>query len=180
MRKQGFPEEKALIAAFLKGDGSALRIVDQWIASTLWVHLGPSPEAFEDLRQEVELRLLQSLLGVGFRGQSSFETYVRRIAANVAVDYQRKTIGLRRKLVRYGVRGSPPVSRSAEVGYLARDLTREILSRLSAADRLLIWLIFGERCSYEEAARRLGKSAGALRLRAHRCRRKIRERYRSK
>jgi len=177
LRKQALHDEKALIAAFLKGEPAALRKVDSWISSELWIHLGRSPEGFEDLRQEVELRLLQNLRGAGFRGRSSLQTYIRRIAANVGTDYQRRTIGQRKKLERYGTRRPSSSARSAESAYLARDLARTILSQLSADDRLLIWLVFGERYSYEEAARRLGKSVGATRLRAHRARRKIQERF---
>ena len=70
-----------------------------------------------------------------------------------------------------------PGSRNTESAYVALDLARRALSGLSSADRLLLWLIFGERYSYAEVARRLGKSVGAVKVRAHRCRRQVRERF---
>ena len=66
---------------------------------------------------------------------------------------------------------------SLESDYLALDLARAVLSDLSDSDRLLMWLVFGERYTYEEAAHRLGKSIGAVKVRVHRCRQHIRHRF---
>jgi RNA polymerase sigma factor (sigma-70 family) len=172
------PNDKALIEGYLRGDPAALKIVDHWIDSALWHCLGPSREFIDDLRQDVRLRLLENIHRASFLGVSSLKTYVQSIASNVCVDFQRRMIGRRRILDLGRGMNEPRAGESLESVYITHDLARTLLSELSASDRLLMWLVFGERYTYEEAARRLGKSVGAVKVRAHRCRRHIRDRYR--
>jgi len=172
------PDDRALLEGYLRGDPAALSIVDRWIDSALWRHLGPSREFLDDLRQEVKLRLLQNIRRASFLGISSLKTYVQRIAGNVCVDFQRRAIGRRHILELERGTGDRLAAESLEWNYLTLDLAREVLSDLSDSDRMLLWLVFGERYTYEEAARRLGKSVGAVKVRVHRCRRHIRDRYR--
>jgi RNA polymerase sigma factor (sigma-70 family) len=177
VRKSALPDDEALIAAFLKGEPAALRTVDRWIDSALRRHLGPSHDSLEDLRQDVNLRLIRNLRRAGFQGMSSLETYVRRIASYASIDFLRRATG-RRKILTLDEGGEWLTSGgSVEAAYLALDMARTVLSGLSDRDRLLVWLVFGERYSYAEAARRLGKSVGAVKVRAHRCRRQIRGRF---
>jgi len=171
------PGDKALLEGYLRGDAAALRIVDRWIDSAVWHRLGPCREFLDDLRQDVKLRLLQNFHRGSFLGNSSLKTYVQSIASNVCVDFQRRIIGRRQSLeLERGMRNRRP-EESLESDYLALDLARAVLSDLSDSDRLLMWLVFGERYTYEEAAHRLGKSIGAVKVRVHRCRQHIRHRY---
>lgn len=177
MPRPACPDDRALLEGYLRGDSAALRIVDRWIDAALWRHLGPSRDFLDDLRQDVKLRLLQNIRRESFLGISSLKTYVQRIAGNVCVDFQRRAIGRRHNLELSWGMEDPSAVESLESAYLTLDLARMVLSDLSNGDRLLMWLIFGERYTYEEAARRLGKSVGAVKVRAHRCRRQIRDRY---
>jgi len=172
------PDDKALIEGYLRGDPAALKIVDHWIDSALWHRLGPSREFIDDLRQDVKLRLLENIHRASFLGASSLKTYVQRIASNVCVDFQRRMIGRRRILELGREVGEPRAGENLESMVVSLDLARTVLSDLSDSDRLLMWLVFGERYTYEEAARRLGTSVGAVKVRAHRCRRNIRDRFR--
>jgi RNA polymerase sigma-70 factor (ECF subfamily) len=164
-------EDQALIEAFLRGDAAALRLVDTWIDAVLRSHLGPPRPYRDDFRQEVKLRLLQCLRKSAFHGNSSLKTFVHHIAVNVSVDF------LRRKKIRRWDLPRPSAGADAESVYAAIELARAILAPLPADDRLLMWLVFGEQYSYAEVARRLGKSEGAVRVRAHRCRRSLRSRF---
>ncbi|MCI0656187.1 MAG: sigma-70 family RNA polymerase sigma factor [Acidobacteria bacterium] len=177
MPRSACPDDSALLEGYLRGDPAALKVVDRWIDSALWHRLGPSREFLDDLRQDVKLRLLENIHRASFLGVSSLKTYVQRIASNVGADFQRRIIG-RRRLLEMGRGMVEPVPvESLESLYITLDLARTVLSDLSASDRLLMWLVYGERYTYEEAARRLGKSVGAVKVRAHRCRRHIRDRY---
>ena len=178
MPRSACPDDRALLEGYRRGDAAALKVVDRWIDSTLRRHLGPSREFLDDLRQDVKLRLLENFSRASFLGISSLKTYVQSIASNVCVDFLRRIVGRRRILEQEGGKGEPRAGKSLESDYVAHDLARSLLADLSASDRLLMWLIFGERYTYEEAARRLGKSVGAVKVRASRCRKQIRERFR--
>lgn len=167
-------EDKALIKAFLRGDAAANRVIDGWIDSVLKSHLAPPRPYRDDVRQEVKVRLLQSLRTSRFRGNSSLRTFVHHIAVNVSVDFLRRRAGRARA-------GEPlwwkRVERDAESAYASAELVKLMLSRLPPGDRLLMWLVLGERYTYAEVARQLGKTEGAVRVKVHRCRRSLRERF---
>lgn len=171
MPKPDFPDDRTLIETYLLGDPVTLRIVDRWIDAALRSRFFPF-DTLEDLRQEVRLRLVKSLRADSFRGGSSLKTYVHQIAHNAGVDFLHRA---------QGPPALPPcegsVAEVAEKGAIAEELVERILGSLPEFDRRLMALLFQERCSYAEVARRLGKSIGAIKVRVHRCRRRIRERY---
>jgi RNA polymerase sigma factor (sigma-70 family) len=178
VRDPALPDDEALVGAFLKGELAAVRRVNAWIDSALRLHHGASLDSLDDLRQDARMRLVRNLRRGTFRRQSSLKTYVQRIAANAAIDAQRRALSRVEFQKLVGPLREGRTFQNNESAYIAGDMVRHLLRDLSRSDRLLIWLIFGERCSYAEAARRLGKSAGALKVRAHRCRRQLRDRFR--
>lgn len=172
MPKPVFPDDRTLIEAYLLGEPDALRIIDRWIDASLRRRFLAS-DALDDLRQDVRMRLVKSLRAGSFRGGSSLKTYVHQVGHNAAADFLHR---------REGPAALPPVHEPgeagvAEKGAIAEELVHRVLRSLPEIDRRLMALLFEERCSYEEAARRLGKSVGAIKVRVHRCRRRIRERY---
>ena len=172
MPKSAFPDDRTLIEAYLLGEPAALQTIDRWIDAALRRRF-LAFDALDDLRQDVRMRLVKSLRAGSFRGGASLKTYVHQVAHNAEADFLRR------------VQGPPALplvheaseAGGAEKGAIAEELVRRVLRGLSEIDRKLMAMLFEERCSYEETARRLGKSVGAIKVRVHRCRRKIRERY---
>ena len=83
-------DERRLIERYLQGDASAARILDGWIEIALRESLRSPRARWDDLRQEVQARVLRNLTGGLFDGQSTLRTYVHQISKNVAVDFGRR------------------------------------------------------------------------------------------
>lgn len=139
----------------------------------------PRREDLEDLRQEVFLKIFTRL--GQFRGEVPFEHWVARVAVRTCIDR------LRAHRSRPGVRWtdlSPEERETIEalsdadpmegrVDTHAWELLERLLSRLPPADRLLItWLDLDE-LSIREVGARTGWSAGVVRIRAFRARRRL-------
>lgn len=176
MPASAFPDDRALIAAFLQGDRVALQIVDRWIDAALCGLPALPTDTRDDLRQDVRMRLVKSLRRAEFRGASSLRTYIHHIAHNAGIDFRRRVLASSERFPRSDGRHREAQATSCESAAIAGDLVRRVLAELPEGDREMMWLLFGERCSYAEAARRLGSSVGAIKVRVHRCRRRIRKR----
>jgi RNA polymerase sigma-70 factor, ECF subfamily len=135
----------------------------------------------EDLAQEAFLRAF-SQIG-RFRGDARFGTWLFRIVRNLLIDCQRRR---RRAPERVGlaeetgdpadaqlVDPSPSPAHALEARRLGARLTRA-LSQLGETDRLALILHDQEGLSAGEVARAVGGTAGAIRIRLFRVRRKVR------
>jgi hypothetical protein len=83
-------DERRLIERYLQGDASAARILDGWIEIALRESLRSPRARWDDLRQEVQARVLRNLTGGLFDGRSPLRTYVHQISKNVAADFGRR------------------------------------------------------------------------------------------
>ena len=131
----------------------------------------------EDVAQEVYLRVFRGL--AGFRGDAQFETWLYRIVANAAMSH------LRRR-GRFGdlladpedERLEPPERPSAGPGDVAVD--REALGRALEAlpDPMRVVVVakdvYGLSC--REIGEMVGASEGAVKVRLHRARKRLKER----
>lgn len=122
----------------------------------------------EDAAQEAFLRAYRSL--ARYERRSSFSAWVRTIAVNAAID-----------IVRRKRPESPVEDRPARGGGEKRqedlDLLRRALAALSAVDRQILLARELEGIGDEAIARRLGLTVTGVRVRVHRARRKLRERF---
>jgi RNA polymerase sigma-70 factor (ECF subfamily) len=139
---------------------------------TLAVRLVGDRHEAEDVAQDAYLRVHRSLRG--FRGDARFETWLYRIVANAAMNHLRK----RRRF------GEP----AAEPELLARsepqagpgdapshDEVHDALAILPIGQRAVVVLkdVYGFTC--EEIGEQMGVSTGAVKLRLHRARRRLKE-----
>lgn len=95
--------------------------------------------------------------------------WVRAIARNAAIDWIRKEVRARRRHADVDAAEIPAPASSPDVE--ARPLPRGLrraLERLPTAQREAVLLLKVEGLSVAEAARRVGVSPGAIKLRAHR------------
>lgn len=169
--------EKELVEGFLRGARDATKVVDGWIAAVLHGSFCSLREEWDDLKQEIRLRLLQNLRSHRFKGRSSLRTYVHRISRNTCIDTTRRIVH----------RHETPAPKEADLPlatkkgvlaeWISRDLQHKLLDGLLPADRTLLDLILRQDCSYVEAAERLGVSKGAIKVRMFRCRQRMSKLY---
>jgi RNA polymerase sigma-70 factor, ECF subfamily len=166
-------DQAHLIEAFLRGDGEATRAVEGWIERALRDGFRSLREDWEDLKQEILLRIVSNLRGGRFAGDSSLRTYVHRISRNAAID-------LARRAYRRRERGGPAADGPAAVRagdepaeVMNRDLLSQLLEVLPERDRRLIDLVFAQHLSYAEVARLLGVREGTVKARVFRCRSRL-------
>jgi len=162
---------RALAEKYAVGDPSAVRCIDEWIDAVLRRHFRSLQDDWDDLRQEVRVRILDNIRRSRFEGRSSFRTYVHGVARNTGIDALRA--GSRRRANEESSRSMTRAIAGGESGADARILAAAILSRLDAAQRDLLRLIFLDGRSYVEIAERLGIAEGTVKSRVARCKAKL-------
>jgi RNA polymerase sigma-70 factor (ECF subfamily) len=126
----------------------------------------------EDVAQEAYLRVHRSLRT--FRGDSSFQTWLYRIVANTAMTHLRKR-------GRFGDLADEPetVLRLADSrppeGEVHTDHVRVALNALSDAQRVILLMKDAYGFSCREIADEMGVSEGAVKVRLHRARRRLKD-----
>jgi len=135
--------------------------------------VGDRQEA-EDVAQDAYVRVFRSV--AGFRGEAQFETWLYRIVANAAMTRLRK----RR---RFGDLPREPSDEPARSGSSERPDDRALdrvtleraLRKLPDAMRTVVLLkdVYGLSC--REIGKGLGVSEGAVKVRLHRARRRLKE-----
>lgn len=136
--------------------------------------VGDRQEA-EDVSQEAYLRVFRGISS--FRGEAQFETWLYRIVANAAMSHLRR----RRRfgdLMSESDDGQP-IEPVADVtlaeGTVERDSLQRALATLPLPMRVAVVLkdVYGLSC--EEIGRELGASEGAVKVRLHRARKRLKE-----
>lgn len=166
--------DRAMIAEFLAGAPGAIRVIDGWIDIVLRVDFGGQRADWDDLRQEVRIRVLTNLRDGRFRGDSELRTYVHRIAKNTAIDHWRRN-GAQRAIEIRGADGTPRETTitGGMDGLLSRDLLHKILAGLSPDERHLLALVHVRHLSYAEVSKKLRIAEGTVKARVFRCRKRL-------
>jgi len=128
----------------------------------------------EDLFQEILLQIWRSL--EGFRGEAAEKTWCYRVALNTAMNWSRSAKTRRARLASHnGSRPSlGPVEASANAESV--EVLQGILAEQTPADRAILLLLLDD-VGYGEMAEILGTTESALRVRVHRLKQRLRERY---
>jgi RNA polymerase sigma factor (sigma-70 family) len=170
-------EDAATVAGFLAGDGSAMALVDKWVAGAAQPFRRRLGADWPDLLQEARVEILRLFRQSSWRGEARLKTYVWRVVGHTCLDAMRRQ-----------KRRPPPESADADaLGpsadpspldlVLEADSARLLLAALEAVppDCRELWRSILRGLSYHEISRDLGVSEGALRVRAHRCRKRAGE-----
>jgi RNA polymerase sigma-70 factor (ECF subfamily) len=132
--------------------------------------------ASEDLVQDVFMRILK--YSRTFRDEMSFLPWMFRIARNACADHLRRTAADRMPAREPDeVPSDEPAHEEAGASEQRAELIRRALLKLPAERREVLLLSRYEFKSYEEIARALGCSVGAVKVRAHRAIKQLREVY---
>jgi RNA polymerase sigma-70 factor (ECF subfamily) len=135
------------------------------------------PGAAQDVVQDALLQAWQHL--PGFRGEARFSTWVTRIVINRCHNAQRRlrpTVALPHTADAEKVLPWAPAADTDALAAGTRDAVREALLSLPFDQRAPIVLTTFAGLTHAEAARVLGISEGAAKVRAHRARRTLAER----
>ena len=163
--------EDALVQRYLQGESTALNSVDRWIDSVLRKHFPSLRGDWDDLRQEIRIRLFHNFRAGRFDGRAALGTYVHRVASNVCIDLLRKAHRRReRSATEVTLPAADPSERSGITDWIERDLLCKALAGLPEADRMIVLHILREGSSAADLAQRLGISVAAARKRVLRCR----------
>src|SRR5262245_7498717 len=82
-------DDRRIIRGFLAGEPDCIATLDAWIEVVLRLEFRPLVPDWEDLRQEIRVRVLRNLKAGRFQGASELRTYVHRIAKNACIDHCR-------------------------------------------------------------------------------------------
>jgi RNA polymerase sigma-70 factor (ECF subfamily) len=172
-------DEIGVIEQVRAGDRDAFRSLvehHQEAVYSIILRLVRNPDLAEELAQEAFVRAYASLHA--FRGASSFRTWVIQIALNLVRDRHRSE-GRRPVLVsldelKHRANRADDPDLNLAHGELSARLERAI-GRLPREYREVFLLKHVEGLSYQEIATTTGVSIGALKVRAHRARLRLRE-----
>jgi RNA polymerase sigma-70 factor (ECF subfamily) len=174
----GHPDDNRLITACRSGKTEAFGVLVRRYQDRLYptvFRLSGCAEDALDLLQEAFLRAYQKL--DHFNGESSFYTWVYRIAVNLAFSDLRK----RRPDTSGGFPIDPPDERTADdpAASLERaerdEQIQQALGALSPDHRTIVVMKEFDDLSYEEIGAMLGIPVGTVRSRLHRARCELRE-----
>jgi len=147
-------------------------------------HVVRRRDEVEDLAQEIFFKAFRAIRSYNF--QSSFATWLSRIAVNHCYDYLRKVRASRltyysemteesaRDLERKAESPQPRGLNHGEKATL-RDFVGKLLARAPADDRLILTLKELEDCSVEEIAELLNLKSSTVKVRLHRARKRMLE-----
>ena len=180
--------EDELIKRAQSGDTEAFCLLAKGHERRIYLlafHYCHNPQDAEDLSQEVWLKAYQAL-GT-FRRESSFYTWLRKIAINCFLNHQRarryswrgqKTDVqlLAVDSIESGERvGSTSDSETTLQNRILAERVMQALSELTAPQRLIFLLKHHEGMTYEEIAKAVGCSTGTAKKSVSRAVRKLRE-----
>jgi len=165
-----------LLEACRRGDpqafGELVRRTERQVFTLALRIAGDRGEA-EDIAQDAYLRVFRSL--GGFREDARFETWLYRVVVNAAMTHLKKR-GRFGSLLRDPEEAPEPVSPDrAEDAAVDRDEVRRSLEKLPVGMRTTVVLkdVYGLSC--REIGEEMGLSEGAVKVRLHRARKRMKE-----
>jgi RNA polymerase sigma-70 factor (ECF subfamily) len=162
--------DRILIRGLIAGEATAVATMDAWIQTVLRTEFHSLRAEWDDLRQDIRLRVFRNLRSDRFHGASGLRTYVHRIARNTCIDNcRRSAIRRTRPDAAAGGRAEAACDDGSE-RLISRDLLRKILRGSTPEERHLLEMVHAQHLSYAEIARRLGVAEGTVKARVFRCR----------
>ena len=173
---QGGTVSPELVAACRRGDPGSFEEVVRRTHRQVYTQalrlVGDRKDA-EDVAQEAYLRVFRSL--EGFRGDAQFETWLYRIVANAAMSHLRKRGRFGDLMAEPDDGPLPEVPSPARTDEQAvdRQALQQALEALPLSLRTVVILkdVYGLSC--QEIGDQVGASEGAVKVRLHRARRRL-------
>lgn len=165
--------ESSALDATLQMDEEAFRAFYTRTAGMVWAYIARAtndPSAADDLLQEAYFRLLRSTMT--FESEDHRKNYLFRIATNLIRDRFRRRRIDNAQLPEHGEGDIPASGDLAQQAQQRSDLQRA-MAQLSARERELVWLAYGQGSTHQEIAGVLGLKTGSIKPLLFRARRKL-------
>ncbi|HEY3280698.1 MAG TPA: RNA polymerase sigma factor [Armatimonadota bacterium] len=168
--------DRELLQRFLRGDSHAFDLLflrHEGFVYNICLGILNNPEDARDITQDTFVKVYRS--AAGFRGQSSFSTWIYRIAVNFCLDLLRRPA--KRRAAEMPEDWEVPDSHAEAEEQNQRAIIQETLSRLRPDYRAALSLRYFQQLSYEEMADVLGMNVGRVKILLHRARKAFKDKY---
>jgi RNA polymerase sigma-70 factor (ECF subfamily) len=166
--------EADLVSRCRRGDAAAQRAVYHQYERVLYgicLRYADSRDDALDLLQDSFVRIFRSL--EGFRGEGSFEGWMRRITVRLCIEYCRK----RARFLRVDLKHAQEVAIESDIwSSVSRDEILRLISQMPPGYRMVFNLYAVEGYGHQEIADMLGISEGASKSQLSRARRYLQQR----
>lgn len=166
--------EADLISRCRRDDAAAQRVVYQQYQRTLYgicLRYADNRDDALDLLQDSFIRIFRNI--DSFRGEGSFEGWMRRITVRLCIEYCRK----RTRFLRVDLKHAQEVAVETDVwASVSRDEILRLISQMPPGYRMVFNLYAVEGYSHQEIADMLGISEGASKSQLSRARRYLQQR----
>ena len=170
-------DEKQIIERIQKGENELFGLLLVNYSNQIFgliVRMVGNREDAEELTQDVFLKVFRAL--PDYRGESSFSTWLYRIAYNCAVSKIRKK---RQRFYLGGTLWKRLAGEVPEEEFTPQEdqlvSLEQALRRLPPEEALMILMFYWEKKSVQELAKITGLSAGNVKVRLHRIREKLKK-----
>lgn len=169
-------DDRILLQRFLAGDVGAFdQIFGRHEAYVYNICLGilNNPDDARDVTQDTFVKVYRS--AAGFKGKSSFSTWLYRIAVNYCLDLLRRPARRRSVELPEGWEPEDPSGEAASAD--RRAIIAETLQRLRPDHRAVLSLRYFQQLSYDEMAEVMDMSIGRVKILLHRARKAFKDKY---
>lgn len=151
--------------------------VDAWLGRAAFPFRSGLGDDCADVLQEVRLEVFRLLQAGRFRAESSLKTYVWQVCAHTCLDHLRRLRRRPRHEPESQAEPLPSRESSPLDEVLAAERHGRLLQTLASMSEecRALWGLIVAGLGYREIAERLSVGEGALRVRAHRCRKRALE-----
>jgi RNA polymerase sigma factor (sigma-70 family) len=162
--------ELELADKFLAGESDTYTLVDHWIKQVTSLPIWHFIEDSEDVASVVVLKLFANLKAGKFRGESTFRTYVQRIARYSCID-QVRSQRAKRAIDQEDLPKPTTIAGPEEVQEKSeeRQVFIKIFKAISPDCQRLWRMIFSECLTYREIGRYLDIPTGSVKRKVHEC-----------
>ncbi len=164
-------DETVIIESYLKGVSPGFEEVKNWIDTVLQFHGWGTRLDIVEIRQATLVAVLDNLQQSKYKGQG-LKGYVQSICKRICLDDLRKSYRKERFLAARELQTPASVSQTPESILIEKeknDSFHQIMLELSDQCRQLLRWKFYDHFSHKEIGDKLGLTAGASRVRVHRC-----------
>jgi RNA polymerase sigma factor (sigma-70 family) len=162
--------ETHLAQLYVSGEKATYKQVDRWINQVTNLSVWHFVEDVEDVNSIVHLKLFSNLKAQSFRGESTFRTYVQRMARYTCIDQVRSQRVARQ--VDPKDLPTPSESERPDTAHEAKE-ERQIFIKIFRAvgpECQNIWrMIFTDSLNYKEIGEKLHLPEGTVKRKVHEC-----------
>lgn len=171
-------DDQHYIQQVREGDTNAFAVlVDRYkdMVFTLSLKMMKNREAAEEVSQDTFVKIYKSL--DKFNGESKFSTWIYKVAFNTCLDRLKKNKRLNPVAAIDNFAELEAVSLTNVLGTIEererRQMIQHCLHLLPGEDNFLLTLYYFEEQSLEEIGKIIGINPGNVKIRLHRCRKKL-------